>query len=83
MYSVQVAKAASQQIAKLGRDLQERVIARLEALRQDPRPAGSKKLVRSEYWRIRIGDYRVVYTIEDKELLVLVVRVAHRREVYR
>lgn len=83
MYTVEISKRARQDIAKLGRDLQERVAARLGELTQAPRPAGSKKLVGSEYWRIRIGDYRVVYSIEDKRLLVLVIRVAHRREVYR
>ena len=83
MYTVQVSKRASQEIAKLGRDLQVRVVARIELLAQDPRPSGCKKLAGSEYWRIRIGEYRVVYSIEDQQLMVLVIRVAHRRDVYR
>jgi mRNA interferase RelE/StbE len=83
MYTVQVSKRASQEIAKLGSDLQSRVVARLEALAEDPRPPGCKKLAGSDYWRIRIGEYRAVYSIQDQQLLVLVIHVAHRREVYR
>ena len=49
-----------------------------------PRPIGSVKLEGEEnLWRIRVGDYRIVYTIEDKKLIVLVVRIAHRKDVYR
>ena len=83
MYTVQVSKRASQEIAKLGTDLQARVVARLEALAEDARPPGCKKLAGSDYWRIRIGEYRAVYSIQDQQLLVLVIHVAHRREVYR
>jgi len=56
----------------------------LAVLRDDPRPPGCVKLTGADdLWRIRVGQYRVVYTIRDDELLVLVVRVAHRRDVYR
>jgi mRNA interferase RelE/StbE len=58
-------------------------VTRVEALEADPRPSGCKKLTNSELWRIRVGDYRVVYSIEDAKLVVLVVRVGHRREIYR
>lgn len=62
----------------------KRRLACITALEQDPRPSGCKKLRgATNTYRIRSGDYRVVYTIEDAELLVLVVRVGHRREVYR
>ena len=61
-----------------------RIAAAIEALAGDPRPSGVTKLRGPEaFYRIRVGDYRVVYAIEDDGLLVLVVRVAHRREVYR
>ena len=61
-----------------------RVDARILALAEDPRPPGAKRLAGSEgLHRIRVGDYRVVYAIEDDVLLVLVVRIGHRRDVYR
>jgi mRNA interferase RelE/StbE len=64
--------------------IQARIRARVDALATNPRPAGAKKLKsRDELWRIRVGDYRIVYEIRDRVLLVLVLRVAHRREVYR
>ena len=61
-----------------------RVQAAIELLADEPRPAGAKKLVRGDgEWRVRTGDYRVVYEIRDQVLLVLVLAVGHRREVYR
>ncbi len=63
--------------------MSQRLGARIDALADDPRPPSATKLVGSEYWRVRVGDYRVVYDIHDDELIVLVVRIAHRREVYR
>ncbi|MPZ86331.1 MAG: type II toxin-antitoxin system mRNA interferase toxin, RelE/StbE family [Actinophytocola sp.] len=69
---------------KLPRDIAARIKTGTEALRENQRPAGVKSLAgKHGLWRIRIGDYRVVYEIRDNELLVLVIRVAHRREVYR
>ncbi|MHB9013787.1 MAG: type II toxin-antitoxin system RelE family toxin [Ignavibacteriaceae bacterium] len=52
-------------------------------LSANPRPYGYKKLQDSEFYRIRIGDYRVVYRIKDKELLILVIKIGHRKEIYR
>ena len=60
-----------------------RILARIEALRDDPRPAGAEKLTAQERYRVRQGTYRILYTIADAELIVEVVKVAHRREVYR
>ncbi|WP_027942376.1 type II toxin-antitoxin system RelE/ParE family toxin [Amycolatopsis taiwanensis] len=58
--------------------------AAIELLADDPRPAGAKKLAGGEgEWRVRTGDYRVVYEIRDRVLVVLVVAVVHRREIYR
>jgi len=80
---VRVAKAADRNIAALDGSVRPRVIRAIQALRGEPRPAGCKKLAGSELWRIRVGNYRVVYSIEDAQLVVLVVRVGHRREIYR
>jgi mRNA interferase RelE/StbE len=61
-----------------------KIITAIEGLAGDPRPVGCKKLVGSEHtFRIRVGDYRVIYDIKDNTLVVLVVRIRHRRDVYR
>lgn len=80
---MRVAKAADRKIDLLDGSVRPRVIRAIQALRSDPRPAGCKKMAGSELWRIRVGDYRIVYSIEDAQLIVLVVRVGHRREIYR
>jgi mRNA interferase RelE/StbE len=83
-YRVVVEDGAARAIRKLDRGAQRLVVARLERLAEDPRPPGSKKLEGAEdLHRLRVGDYRIVYRIEDQVLLVLVVRVAHRSDVYR
>lgn len=60
-----------------------RILKSIERLSNDPRPAGSKKLSGSERYRIRQGNYRILYSIEDDRLVVVVVKVGHRREVYK
>ncbi len=60
-----------------------RILKRMEALADDPRPMGSEKLSGQERYRVRQGEYRIVYEIQDKELVMIVVKVGHRREVYR
>lgn len=63
------------------RDVQ-RILRRIDSLRADPRPPGSEKLSGQERYRIRQGNYRIIYEIKDDMLLVIVVRVGHRRDVY-
>jgi mRNA interferase RelE/StbE len=85
-YHVFFAPAADRQLRKLPENVQRRIVRATEALQSDPRPPGSVKLQGEEDLhriRIRVGDWRVVYQIQDRELLVLVVRVGHRRDVYR
>jgi mRNA interferase RelE/StbE len=75
---------AERELAALPKEAQTRIDVRILALSQDPRPPGVKKLQGEEgFCRVRVGDYRVVYSVEDKDLLVLVVRIAPRGEVYR
>ena len=82
-YRVEVAAAAVRQLRKLDRPAQRRVQAAIELLAVEPRPSGAKKLVGGDGdWRVRTGDYRIVYEIHDTVLLVLVVAVGHRREIY-
>ncbi len=85
-YIVELTPAARRQIGKLDRPLQRRLYERLKALEEEPRPPGMVQLKATAdllLYRIRVGDYRAVYTIRDDRLLVLVVRIGHRREVYR
>ncbi len=82
-YRVEIASAAVRQLRKLDRTAQRRVQAAIELLAVEPRPSGAKKLVGGDgEWRVRTGDYRVVYEIHDSVLLVLVVAVGHRRDIY-
>lgn len=61
----------------------QRLVRRIEALAEDPRAVGCQKLSGQERYRVRQGDYRIVYEIRDAELVVMVVKLGHRREVYR
>lgn len=61
----------------------KKILSRIEQLGTDPRPVGYEKLTGHELYRIRQGNYRIVYTIQDNELTVWVVKVGHRKEVYR
>ena len=82
-YRVEVAAAAVRQLRKLDRPAQRRVQAAIELLAVEPRPGGAKKLVGGDgEWRVRTGDFRIVYEIHDQVLLVTVVAVGHRREIY-
>jgi len=83
-YSVQFKPAALRQLERLPREIQRRVAVRIEMLREDPTPAGCKRLAgMPDAWRIRIGDYRLVYQVQRHVLLVLVLKIGHRREAYR
>lgn len=86
-YRVELAPAARRQLRKLDRQVARRVLVELDRLQTEPRPAGCRAMVGQKgRWRIRVdgaGGYRIVYEIPDDQLLVLVVTVAHRREVYR
>ncbi|MGH3517597.1 MAG: type II toxin-antitoxin system RelE family toxin [Haloechinothrix sp.] len=83
-YALTFVPAAARAIRKLPRDVAARIKTATEGLRDDPRPHGVRALVGQQgLLRIRVGDYRVLYEIHDDELVILVVRVAHRSTVYR
>ena len=82
-YLVHFKPAALRSLERLPKDVQLRLARAIDALAQDPFPPGSKKLRGLDAHRIRIGDYRVVYQVHARELLVIVIRIGHRREVYR
>lgn len=75
---------AIKELAKFDRQVVRRVIRAIDTLSSDPRPSGTRPLAGyPDLWRMRVGDYRVIYTVRDAELVVLAVRVAHRSSVYR
>ena len=83
-YTVQIMASALKAFGRLSRADQERIRDRVDALAFGPRPAGVAKMSGTEaLYRIRAGDYRVVYQVRDEALLVLVIRVGHRKDVYR
>ena len=81
-WTVFILPQAAAQIAKLDKSVAKRVSRAISALADNAHPSGCKKLVRIDAWRIRIGDWRVIYQIKDDKLIALVVRVGHRRDVY-
>lgn len=83
MYTLSILPSAQKELARLSESDYTRVVAAIQGLATTPRPTGCKKLVGSDAWRIRVGQYRVVYEIEDAVLVVTVVKVGHRRDVYR
>jgi mRNA interferase RelE/StbE len=82
-YSIEIKPSAQKELDALDDTVFARIDRKILALASDPRPTGSKKLKGyKDHWRIRIGDYRVVYTIDDDSKTVTVTRIAHRRDVY-
>jgi mRNA interferase RelE/StbE len=82
-HSIKIEPHARGQLGALSVPLRRRVMQAVRKLSFNPRPRGCKKLKGRDAYRIRVGDYRVIYEIHDDVLIVLVVRVAHRREAYK
>jgi mRNA interferase RelE/StbE len=83
-YEVRFASGADRELRKLDFQDQRRITRAAESLASNPRPPGVKKLAGpGDHWRIRVGDYRIIYEIRDAILLVLIIRVGHRGDVYR
>ncbi len=83
MYKISIIKRAEKDIKKLDRSNKNRVVKAIMDLAGEPRPAGCRKVLSEPgVWRIRVGDWRIGYTVDDGELLVTVIRVAHRSEFY-
>jgi mRNA interferase RelE/StbE len=84
-YALEFAPKAIRSLGKLDRSVAERIRAAAEALRDEPRPPGARMLTGMHgVWRIRVAkDYRIVYTLDDDRLVILVVDAGHRREIYR
>lgn len=84
MYRLQIKRTAERDLRRLPRSAFERLNDQILALREDPRPPGVKKLKgKLEGWRVRVGQYRILYQIDDEKRVVMIARVRHRRDVYR
>ena len=84
-YRLSIKRSAARELEAVAQKTdRQRLVARIEALAEDPRPPGCEKLAgRSDRYRVRQGDYRVVYSVDDAARIVQIVKVGHRREVYR
>ena len=84
LYQIEFSRQADRQFRNLPSQIQQRLRSRIDSLAIKPCPQGSKKLSGvDQLYRIRVGDYRIIYAVKDNRLLVLVVKVGHRREIYR
>ena len=83
-YSILLAPPAERQLKAFPQAVQKRLVKRLKGLQANPRPQGVKKLAgEDDLYRVREGNYRIIYTIRDKELIVLVLKIGDRKEIYR
>ena len=83
-YIVRLTRPAQKALDALEGNMFSRIVAALRALETDPRPHGVTKMAGAEnQWRVRVGDWRIIYSILDRELVVLVMKLGHRREIYR
>jgi mRNA interferase RelE/StbE len=82
MYQIEVTRTAQRDLNSLPKSVFKRADAKIQSLSQDPHPRGAKKL-EDNLFRIRVGDYRIIYQVISKRIVIVIIRVRHRREVYR
>ena len=83
-YSLEIKQSAQKEIESIGtKKDRQRIVRRIGALANDPRPPGCEKLSGSDHFRIRQGRYRIVYEVQDKKLIIVVIKVGDRKDVYR
>lgn len=82
-YKILIKQSAKKELGKLPKKDLQKIVIKIQDLSSEPRPAGCEKLSGEEKYRIRQGNYRIVYSIEDDELIIIVVKVGHRREIYK
>ena len=83
-YSIEISRTAEKQLKKLRRDDQRRVVKAMLALAEDPYPTGSRKLTGyDDVLRIRVGQYRVLYSVSGKKLVIIILKIGHRKDIYR
>jgi len=82
-YTIDFVPSAARELAKLAAKERQRIAVKIDALASQPRPPGAEKLAGIDAWRVRVGDYRIVYELRDRVLVILVLAVGHRREIYK
>jgi mRNA interferase RelE/StbE len=82
-YKIEIKKSAVKELNNLPVSELKRIVQKIQNLTEDPRPPGCKKLTAEEKYRIRSGNYRILYIIEDEILIIYIVKIGHRRDVYR
>ena len=82
-YKVFFRKSAGKELGRLPKVVLQRIISRIESLAMDPRPTGCEKLAGRELYRLRQGDYRIVYSIQDNELTIWIIKIGHRKDIYK
>lgn len=82
-YTIQIERSAQKQLAKIPGPYFETITEKILSLEKNPRPPGCKKLTGRESWRIRVGDYRIIYNISDRLLQILVIDIGNRKDIYR
>lgn len=84
MYEVEFARPALKELQKIERNSQKLILEKIERLRRDPRPRGTEKLKNyKDRFRVRISNYRIIYSIVENKLLILVLHIGHRKDIYR
>ncbi len=81
-YSVNILRRSQKELADISREVYPRICEALQSLADNPRPSGCLKLKDREGWRIRVGNYRILYKIDDQQKIVTIVHIRHRRDVY-
>ena len=82
-YEIRLSKKANKELQKLSPEIAKRISIAIYKLASNPRAPNARSMVGSSSWRLRIGDYRVVYDIDDEIITVLVIRIGHRKNIYR
>jgi mRNA interferase RelE/StbE len=82
-YSIEIKRSAAKEIEKLPADMVRSLVEKIGMLSEEPRPQGCKKLSGEEKYRIRVGNYRILYEVMDMHLIVYMVKVSHRKEMYK
>ncbi|MCP4271783.1 MAG: type II toxin-antitoxin system RelE/ParE family toxin [Gammaproteobacteria bacterium] len=82
-YEISVKKSAIKELENIPKKELQKLVKKIQALSKEPRPLGSQKLSHKEQYRIRQGDYRAIYSIDDDNLNVYIIKVGHRKEIYR
>ena len=82
-YSIRFKSSVKKDLRSIPKQDVLRILTALKSLTEDPRPSNSKPLTGRDAWRLRFGNYRAIYTINDKEIVIEIIKIAHRKNVYR